>query len=344
MPDDKFLQDYIKKLMERENSLTNPTPLTDEQLKQVALDTGMTEADWQNLKDDAFDAEKRGFEHLSRNNFEDALSEFKESTSLYPNSSEALYGMAKALFKKGVEKEDKTYLDEALLYSDRVLTLDSSHNETLDLQGHIRKHEIVLGDKLVTKGKVGKWKKWLIPAIPVALLFFWIIGTYNSVVVLDENTVASWAQVENIYESRYDKIGQLVKVVKSATKQEEKVLKEVIAARNQATKITVDGSSLTQEQLENYAESQSKLSSSLGKLIAVAEQYPTLKSMETYLNLQDEIAESENKVEIQRRKFNNSVQEFNNKVKRFPAVLLPFSSKPYYEVNKNKMKVPELDL
>lgn len=344
MAEDKFLQDYIKKLMERENSLGSLTPLTDEQLKQVALDTGMTETDWSTLKADAQSAEIRGFEHLKRGNFEDALAEFKESTSLYPNSSEALYGTAKALFKKGVEKEDKTFLDEAILYTDRVLTLNSSHGDALDLRGHIRKHKIVLGDKLVTKGKIGKWKKWLIPAIPIVILLFWFIGTYNSVIILEEDTQASWAQVENVYETRHDKIGQLVKVVKSATKQEEKVLKEVISARNMATRITVDGSNLTPEQLSKYAESQSKLSSSLGKLIAVAEQYPTLKSMDTYLTLQDEIAESENKIEIQRRKFNNTIQKFNNKVKRFPAVLLPFSSKPYYEVAKEKMGVPELDL
>ena len=342
MPDDQFLQDYIKQLMEREYSLDEPDPLTDDQLKEIALNTGMTDSDWDDLLVDAKNAESRGYSHLDRGNFEDAITMFNESIQLYPNSPEACYGMASALFKKAVEKEDNVFLEEALKYVERSLRLYPTYKDSLDLQGYIRKYQGNLDTKIVTKGRVNQWKKYLIPGIPALIILFWIIGTYNSVSSLDEDVESSWSQVENVCQARYDKITQLVKVVKSATKQENKILKEVIEARNQATQI--DLSNLSSENLSEFAISQEKITESLGRLIAISEQYPKLKSMENYLSLQDEIAGSENRITVERRRFNKAVSAYNKKVKRFPTVLLPFQEKPYYEVPKGKLEQPNLDL
>ena len=133
MSKDQFLEGYVKKLMERDMDLDDPEPLTDEQLKQIALDTGMSEQEWFKLKQDALYTENKGFDYLDRGNYEDALVNFKESTSLYPNSPEAFYGYAKAHFKKGVELENKEDLNHALTYVDRTLKLDPGYQYALDL-------------------------------------------------------------------------------------------------------------------------------------------------------------------------------------------------------------------
>ena len=101
---------------------------------------------------------------------------------------------------------------------------------------------------------------------------------------------------------------------------------------------------MTSKQLNEFADAQGKLGSSLGRLLAVAERYPEIKAMDNYMKLQDEIAGSENRISTERRRFNETVKEFNKKVKRFPVNLLPFSTKPYYEVPNYKMEVPELNL
>ena len=344
MSDDRFLQDYIKKLMDREMDLGDAEPLTEQQLKDVAYDMGMSDSEWQKIKADAKNAEDRGFEHLDRGNFEDALIEFKDATSSYPNSPDAFYGMAKALFKKSVEKEDKSFSVDAIRYIKRALKLNPDHTESLDLQSHIRRHENLLGDKIVTKGRVNKWKKILIPVIPIAILFFWLFGTYNSVVSLEEDVEASWAQVENVCNRRADLIPQLVKVVKAAAKHEKDVITEAIEARSKATAIHIDPSNMTEAQMKAFAESQSQLGGSLGKLLAVAERYPEIKAMANYQDLQNEITGSENRISTERRRFNETVKVFNKKVKRFPVNLLPFSARPYFEVPNAKLEVPELDL
>ena len=344
MSQDQYLEQYIKKLMERETSFSNPRPLSDEQLKQVAIDTGMTDSDWQKLKKDAQVAKDSGFDHLERNNFQDAILAFQESTALYPNDSTAFYGFAKAKFKASVEKEDKQLLNEALNYVKRSLVLNPNYNEALDLQGYIRNYESKLGEQLVTKSKIGGLKKILIPLLPVVIVVFWLVATYNSTISLEEDVTAAWSQVENVTEARYDKITKLVEVVKSATSQENKILKEVIQARSEAQQISLNSSSFSQEELSQFAATQEQLSASLRSFFGLAEAYPELKSMETYLTLQDEIAGSQNRITVERKRYNEKVSNYNKKVKRFPVNLLPFDEKPYYKVDRNKINAPDLDL
>lgn len=344
MADNQFLEGYIKKLMEREMQSGSDKPLTEAQLKQVALDTGMMESEWEQLKSDANNAQERGFEHLDRNNFEDAISEFQESTSLYPNSAQACYGMAKALFKKTVEKEDKTYSLEAINYVKRALLLDPDHSEALDLQGQIRQHDQVLGDKIVTKGRVAKWKKILIPALPIVLLIGWFWSLNNTIVDLEEDVNSSWAQVENVCNRRAELIPQLAKVVKAAAAHEKDVIESALRARAKATSINIDPSNMTASDMKKFAEAQGQLGASLGRLMAVSERYPDVKAMANYRDLQTQIEGSDNRITVERMRFNQTVEVFNKKVKKFPVSLLSYHPKPYFEVPDQNLQVPELDL
>lgn len=344
MADNEFLEGYIKKLMDREMESGTGKPLTDDQLKQVALDTGMMDSEWEQLKSDAQAAENRGFEHLDRNNFEDAISEFQESTSLYPNSAQAFYGMAKALFKKAVEKEDNAYSQQAIKYVRRALTLNPDHTDSLDLQGQIRKHDHILGDKIVTKGRIGKWKKILIPAIPIVLLIAWFWSLNNTIVDLEENVNSSWAQVENVCNRRAELIPQLAKVVKAAAAHEKDVIESALKARAKATAIHIDPTHMTAADMKKFAEAQGQLGASLGRLMAVSERYPDVKAMANYRDLQTQIEGSDNRITVERMRFNKTVEVFNKKVKKFPVSLLSYDAKPYFEVPDQNLQVPDLDL
>ncbi len=343
MAEDRYLQAYLKKLMEKEGGL-DYSPLTDNELKQIALDTGLSETEWLALVQDAKHAEERGFHYLDRHNLEDAITAFKEATSLYPNNTASFYGLAKALFLKGQEQENEVLFEQALTHCDRVFTLQPNHKATLDLQSNIRKQQNIIDSKLLSKSKTSQWKKKAIIYVPIGLSLLWLIITYNSITTESENVASAWSQVENVCQSRYDKIPQLVKVVKSAVAHEESILKEVLEANHKASQLSLDADNLNQEQLESFALQQNKLSHSLQQLIFLAGKLPKLQSLESYLSLQDEIAGMENRITVERRNFNLAVKQYNQKVKRFPAMLLPFSVKPYYAVDQHKLNQPTLDL
>jgi len=343
MTEDRYLQAYLKKLMEKEGGL-DYSPLADEELKQIALDTGLTEEEWLALVEEAKNAEQRGFYYLDRNNVEDAMTAFKEATSLHPNRVEAFYGLAKALFLKGQQQEDVALFEQALTHCDRVFAFEPNHRATIDLQSHIRRQQNIIDSQLLSKSKSSQWKKKAMLYVPIGLLLLWLILTYNSITTQSENVASAWSQVENVCQSRYDKIPQLVKVVKSAVAQEEKILKEVLENSHVASQLSLDADALSQQQLEDFAIQQNKLSHSLQQLMQLAGNLPQLRSLESYLSLQDEIAGMENRISVERRNFNLAVKQYNQKVKRFPAMLLPFSVKPYYAVDKSKLKQPTLDL
>jgi len=343
MVHDKYLEAYLKKLMEKEGN-TDLSPLSDKELQQIAFDTGLSENEWQDVLKEARYTQERGFNFLEQNNIEDAIAALSESTSLYPNSAEAFYGLAKAYLKKGIEKENHIFLQKAIVSCERVFTLDPNMKEAMTLQSQIRSHEKRIKNQLTTKSKLSRWKKKGIILIPIILLLLWVMITYNRIISQNENVENAWAQVENVCESRYNKVPQLVKVVKSAAAHEEKILQDIIDARNIARTLNIEASNLKQKQLEAFANNQERLRQSLHHLISTSERYPQLQSMEAFLTLQDEIAGMENRIAVEKRNFNLAVKTYNQTVKRFPALLLPFDTKPYYKVDKTKVTQPILDL
>jgi LemA protein len=145
---------------------------------------------------------------------------------------------------------------------------------------------------------------------------------YNSLVSGDENVKAAWAQVENVYQRRADLIPNLVNTVKGSAQHEEKTLSEVTAARASATQVKLSVDDLSSpEKVKQFEEAQAKLSSSLGRLIATAESYPDLKANAAFRDLMAQLEGTENRITVERMKYNNAVRDYNVKVRGFPTLI-----------------------
>ena len=170
--------------------------------------------------------------------------------------------------------------------------------------------------------------------------------SYNSMVEADENINAQWAKVENQYQRRADLVPNLVNTVKGYAAHESETLEAVIAARSKATQITVNPANLTEENLQKYQEAQGELSSALGKLLAITENYPDLKANQNFLELQAQLEGTENRIAVARKDFNAAAQQYNVSVRRFPANLVArmfgFGQKPYFESAEGAAAAPQV--
>ena len=191
-------------------------------------------------------------------------------------------------------------------------------------------------------------KVWIVLAIIVVvglLIYSSVKGTYNSMVTKDESVNASWAQVENVYQRRADLIPNLVNTVKGYASHEKETLEAVIEARSKATSVNINPENLNPQMLQQFQEAQSGLSSALSRLMVVVEQYPDLKANQNFLDLQAQLEGTENRIAVERRKFNESAQSFNTYIRTFPkniyANIFGFEKKAYFEAEQGAEKAPE---
>ena len=186
---------------------------------------------------------------------------------------------------------------------------------------------------------------WVIIGL-VAILAFWGISAYNGMVTEDENVSKVWADVESQYQRRADLIPNLVNTVKGYAQHEENTFKEVVEARAKATSINIDPTNMTEEDLQKFQQAQSEVGSALGKLIAVAENYPELKANETFMELQTQLEGTENRIQKSRSEFNEVVKDYNVAVRRFPgnivAGIAGFSTKANFKAEEGSEKAPEV--
>lgn len=179
------------------------------------------------------------------------------------------------------------------------------------------------------------------------LLVFNGCGSYNNMVNKQETVSSGWAQVENVYQRRSDLIPNLVNTVKGVANFEQKTLTDVINARASATQMKVDASKLSPEQISKFQSSQGELSQALGRLMVVAEQYPQLKATENFKELQSQLEGTENRIAVERGKFNEVVKDYNSYVRKFPQVLYAgifgFDKKGYFEAEAGADKAPEVN-
>ncbi|MGQ8336590.1 LemA family protein [Sunxiuqinia sp. A32] len=192
-------------------------------------------------------------------------------------------------------------------------------------------------------------KIWIVVAIIAVLgifLYSSIKGTYNSMVTKDETVSASWAQVENVYQRRADLIPNLVNTVKGYASHEKETLEGVIEARSKATSVNINPENLNPQALQQFQEAQSGLSSALSRLMVVVERYPDLKANQSFLDLQAQLEGTENRIAVERRKFNESARDFNTYIRTFPkniyANIFGFEKKAYFEAEKGAEKAPEV--
>ena len=158
---------------------------------------------------------------------------------------------------------------------------------------------------------------------------------YNSMVNKQETVTAQWGQVQNAYQRRADLIPNLVATVKGYAAHEQETFTAVIEARAKATQMQVNAEDLTEEGLREFQQAQGQLGSALGRLMVIQENYPELKANQNFLALQDEVAGTENRIAVERNKFNETAKDYNQYIRRFPHIiyagLFGFKKKGYFE-------------
>lgn len=179
----------------------------------------------------------------------------------------------------------------------------------------------------------------------LASLFF-SSCSYNSMVEKDESVSSQWGQVQNAYQRRADLIPNLVNTVKGYASHEQQTLTSVIDARAKATQVTVNADELTEENIKKYQEAQGQLSAALGKLLMVQEQYPDLKANQNFMALQDELAGTENRISVERNRYNEVVKDYNQYIRKFPrniyAGWFGFEKKGYFEADAASQTAPQV--
>ena len=193
--------------------------------------------------------------------------------------------------------------------------------------------------------------KKLLPLIVIlgvlAIIALWAVNVYNGLVENEENVESAWSQVDNQYQRRADLIPNLVATVKGYAAHEEETLVGVMEARANANRFNIDPATITPEQLAEYQAAQGELSRALGRLMLVSERYPDLKADENFRQLQTQLETTENRIAVARQQFNETANEYNKQVRRFPsniiAAMFGFDKKAYFEAEREAQKAPKVE-
>lgn len=187
----------------------------------------------------------------------------------------------------------------------------------------------------------------LIIVAVIVLPVIYGIGVYNSLVKNEESVAKAWSQVENVYQRRADLIPNLVATVKGYAAHESETLQGVVDARSKATQIRLDAENLTPEALQQFQNAQGELSSALGRLIMLKENYPDLKANQNFLDLQAQLEGTENRIAVERKKFNESAQSYNTMLRQFPkniiASMFNFEKKAYFKAQEGAESAPKVE-
>ena len=190
-------------------------------------------------------------------------------------------------------------------------------------------------------------KSTIFIVIVIAILVIWGMSSYNGLVTMDEEASKQWSNVETQYQRRADLIPNLVRTVKAYASHEKETLEGVIQARSAATQIKVDADELTPEKLAEYQKAQGAVTSALGKLLAITENYPDLKANQSFLELQAQLEGTENRITVARTNFNNVAKEFNAAIRRFPKNILAgmfgFDKRAYFEADESAAQAPVVE-
>lgn len=181
----------------------------------------------------------------------------------------------------------------------------------------------------------------------VFIIGMWTSRLYNSMVTADEGVTNAWAQVENVYQRRADLIPNLVQTVKGAADFEKSTLTAVIDARAAATSMKIDPTKLTEQNLAAFQKAQDNLSGALSRLLVSVERYPELKANQNFLSLQAQLEGTENRITVERNKFNETVRSYNTLIRRFPrnmiASMFNFDKKAYFAAKEGAENAPAVE-
>jgi LemA protein len=193
-------------------------------------------------------------------------------------------------------------------------------------------------------------KKWLPVIVLLTIVFiggFYMMNLNNKLVELDEKASAQWGNVESSYQRRADLIPNIVNTAKGYAEFEQETLTQVIEARSKATSVTIDPSNITPGQLEQFQQVQGNLTSALARLLAVFERYPDLKANENFKELINELERTENRINVERNRYNEQLLPYNTTLKRFPASvfagILGFDARGYFESQEGSEQAPVVE-
>lgn len=184
----------------------------------------------------------------------------------------------------------------------------------------------------------------VIVLVVILAIVLWVIKVYNSMVTKNEAVTTAWSQVENVYQRRSDLIPNLVSTVKGYAAHETNTLQAVVDARAQATQTKIDPSNLTPEEVAKFQEAQNQVGSSLSRLLMTVENYPDLKANENFLALQTQLESTENRIAVERMKYNETARDYNTYIRKFPANIFAgmfnFTTKGYFEAQEGADVAP----
>jgi LemA protein len=178
-------------------------------------------------------------------------------------------------------------------------------------------------------------------------VILWGTRVYNNMVTLQEGVTSQWGNVETSYQRRADLIPNFVNTVKGAANFEQETLTQVIEARAKATQVTIDPTKMTAENMQQFQAAQGEISSALSRLMVVVEKYPELRATQNFRDLQVELEGTENRISVERRKFNEVAQTYNTFIRRFPqnfiAGMFGFTARPYFEAAEGAAQAPKVE-
>jgi LemA protein len=210
----------------------------------------------------------------------------------------------------------------------------------------VKVYQIIKAEKLLNIKIVIMKKRFLKYRylLALAILPFMTSCGYNKMVSLEEAVTSQWAQVENSYQRRADLIPNLVNTVKGYANFEKSTLTEVVEARSKATSVNIDPTKLNAESLKKFQAAQDGLSGALSRLLVVVEKYPDLKANQNFLELQAQLEGTENRISVERQKFNQATQDYNAYIRKFPQIIMAkmvgFDKKAYFEAQQGAEKAP----
>jgi LemA protein len=183
-------------------------------------------------------------------------------------------------------------------------------------------------------------------AIIILAIFSWGVKVNNRMVTMQESVTSQWGNVQTAYQRRSDLIPNFVNTVKGAANFEQTTLTQVIEARSKATSVTIDPTKMNEANMKQFQAAQGELSSALSRLMVVVEKYPELKATQNFRDLQVELEGTENRISVERKKFNDVALTYNTFIRQFPQSIIAgmrgFQNKPYFEADKGAENAPKV--
>lgn len=332
---DDRLQRYINKMLQLQNE-QREKPLTEQELKDIAFEIGMSEEDWQASQESYKAHLKSGQGHLTYGNWKNAIQELEQANALNPNSIEATQGLASAYLEQW--KEDKNPQNKALAekFANAALKMQPGNSLSIRVLSEMTRLE----KDQKEQGKTLKYVGIASAGLVLLILVILYVLDYSIASSKGELVAKQWAQVENVYQRRADLIPRLVRTAQAASNFEKTALQKLSeASKNLAN---INAGNLGENELAKFQQQQAAISEALDDFLVSSTRNPELSTSTAFRELQVQIEGTENRIAVERKRYNEAVSSYNSFVKTFPGNLLGMKTKSYLKMEKGADKAPDI--